>query len=161
MAHGQMALGEMFFWNLSSDVGVDRPNKPDDVELVRFGYCCYQLWPQEFMTFDEDLKSAVRELRWQGGYDKDLQAVIDMDQKKYAVQRDRCVSVAKSGIAKNLNYSKNQVWTIWALNTVMRFALPGLYPRIDMDSRSGPQITDTVRYSFISRSWSAEANPNW
>lgn len=161
MAHGKLAKGEYFFWNISSDVGVGKPNSLDDVELVRFGFSCWSLWPSDFNALKPDFKQAIHALRWQGGFDQDLQLVIDLNQKYYGGKQDRCISVAKSGIDKNLEYQKGQYWTIWILNAYMRFGLPSLYPRIDMDSRSGPAITETVRGSFISTSWNAANNPNF
>src|SRR5262245_46832763 len=29
---------DFFFWNVSANVGVNSPNKPEDVQLVQFGY---------------------------------------------------------------------------------------------------------------------------
>lgn len=41
MAHG-ILLGpqKIFFWNVDAHVGPGCPNKPEDVQLVQFGYYC-------------------------------------------------------------------------------------------------------------------------
>src|SRR5258707_13824127 len=38
MVKGLLTHGGSLFWNLSADVGPGQPNRPDDVEFVRFGY---------------------------------------------------------------------------------------------------------------------------
>jgi hypothetical protein len=38
MVKGLLANTGSLFWNLSADVGPGQPNRPDDVEFVRFGY---------------------------------------------------------------------------------------------------------------------------
>lgn len=54
MAHG-ILLGpeKRFFWNVDSHVGQGCPNKPDDVQLVQFGYYCMARNPAANLTPQE------------------------------------------------------------------------------------------------------------
>lgn len=148
-----MAQGEMFkttfYWNISKDVGRGKPNLIDDVELVRYGYHCMRQDHVYMQRFGSEFRTAVMAMDSRGPYGADLQNVIDAHQRHRGGTQDGCVSVMKINTLQTVKYDGQHSWILWSLHLSMVVALRNLYPRIDLDSFSGPDISRTVRNCFL------------
>ena len=146
MAVGQV-FRDIFFWNLTTPVGRGAPNKLDDVELVRFGYVCLRENAQAGTS--PGLKAALGRMNATGAFGPDLQLVIDEHQKVRGGTVDGKISVARPALLNSGTYDHQHLWIIILLNAHMGKMMKEFpYPRIDLDLRTGPAITDTAAKCF-------------
>ena len=134
--------GKLFRWNVSVDVGRGAPNKPDDVELVRFGYACARTNPG--VTFRLQMMDTLMMMQSRGGYGPDLQAVIDGHQKIRGGTQDGKVSVERGNSGESYDGGKHG-WIISALNNSMEDIAEDVYPRIDKHPLCGTSAAATVK----------------
>ena len=133
MAVGQVILNT-FFWNLSTPVGLGRPNRTDDVELVRFGYHMMRI-ASDINLATPQLRDALRQMRRTGDFD----TVIRAHQAEKKIPIDGKVSVAHVTAANRGRYDGHHSWIIVNLNNFMRDFQA--YPRIDLHPESGLAIS--------------------
>ena len=140
--------GQAFRWNLSTAVGPGQINKPDDVELVRFGYFC-MLQNKKFPP-SPGLVPALKATRSFGKFDQDLADMIVAHQQDRGGTQDGIVSVANITFTSTNRelYDRKHSWIVIALNNNMRDVAADIYPRIDNHPDSGPDITSAVRRIF-------------
>jgi hypothetical protein len=144
-------IGGLFRWNLTQNVGRNQPNVLDDVELVRFGYAC--MARNTRFPPKGALPDVLAQMSSTGGYDDDLQSVIDAHEKSRGGTQDGCVSVDRSTqINKGVYDAAHHNWIIGALNNNMRDVVGDIYPRIDKSDFSGPGISAVVKKLLIPNS---------
>lgn len=145
MASGVMAAdGSGFFWNIDGNVGRNSPNKPEDVEFVRFGYACMGPLGGQVPA---ELSQVIARMSPSGGYGADLQAVIDLHEKLRGGAQDGHVSRVPPATTVN-TYDGKHAWIVLALNTAIRQSDPTTYPRLDRSPKSGPLISDRAKKMF-------------
>ena len=138
-------IGGILLFNLDADVGKLSPNRIDDVELVRFGYIGKKNSPNVVGRLTPRETAALQALRPRGGYDSDIQEVINAHQESRGGTQDGKVSVGKSQLAHGPRYDNKHAWIIYNLCHNMADAFPYIYPRIDLHELSGPDISKRVR----------------
>lgn len=138
--------GDLFYFNLSANVGAMQPNKTDDVELVRFGYKMRRANPKA--ANKPQLNELTDQMNAKGGYGPDLQAVIDEHQSGLGGPRDGRISRAQLFSGDGLYDGKN-VWIIEGLTNSMRVAAAANFPRIDLHDDCGPELAKAVKRIFL------------
>jgi hypothetical protein len=134
-----------FFWNLSAKVGPGQPNKPDDVDLVRFGFICIKLNPKLMVGPRLAMKPLLDRMRPFGPFDTDLAEVIVAEQKIRGGTQDRIISPAHLSAANKGSYDGGgHTWLILPLNNNMSDIANSVYPRIDKHPQSGPSVSVVV-----------------
>lgn len=137
-----------FMWNLSGNVGRNSPNLLADVELVRYGYFCYSLNPK---MSNPQLLPIIANMSTYGGYDSDLQDVIDFHEQARGGTQDGHVSAMPPGGIPGLgagNYDANHIFLLVTLNNNMNMRDMKQWPRIDLAAESGPEITRYAQTVF-------------
>jgi hypothetical protein len=97
----------------------------------------------------ESFKLALSRLTSKGGFNEDLDLVIREHQKARGGTQDGFISVAKASVANKGKYDKKSDWIIYALNKNIVQFVRSLYPRIDLASESGEEISKTIRAAFL------------
>lgn len=139
----------LFFFNVSAHVGRGAPNKLDDVELVRYAYGCMRSNPPNLVNANAAVMAAMQAMKTTGPYAADLQAVIDAHQAQRGGTKDGKISPAQPNAFNNNMYDGQHSWMITVLSNNIRIGIKdGPYPRIDMDKRSGPEISKLVKAMF-------------
>jgi hypothetical protein len=147
MAKLEIIHGRGLF-NLDADVGRASPNRLDDVELVRFGYFCLKVSSSLRSRTSPRVKAALESLNPRGPFAPDLDEVISAHQSDRGGTQDGKVSVGKPQATHSFNYDTKNSWIIFSLSMPMIERIPNLYPRIDIDAISGPEISKKVRELF-------------
>lgn len=145
MVQGLLAHTGGLFWNVSSDVGPGQPNKPDDVELVRFAYFLMKDNPKAISGAFVALKPVLQKVTPTGAFDNNLLDAIRTHQRLRGGTQDGKVSVARDNRFNKGQYDGQHSWMVFPLNNSMIDMAPNLYPRIDLHPQSGPAVTATVR----------------
>ncbi len=145
MVQGLIAHTGGLFWNLSADVGPGQPNRPDDVELVRFGYFLMKDNPKATAGPFAALKPVLQKVTPSGPFGNDLAEAIRTHQRLRGGTQDGRVSVAKDNRFNRGEYDGQHAWMVFPLNNSMIDMAPSLYPRIDLHPQSGPAMRATVR----------------
>lgn len=133
----------IFFWNVSANVGVKSPNKPDDVQLVQLGYAC-----AAYDTFYDAMLRAtfaavVPGAPYSGQENDPLTRAIRAHEKQRGGAQDGHVSVPTS--LTNASYDGGaHTYLIVSLNFQFRRQLPGNFPRLDKHPRCPPLIRAAV-----------------
>jgi hypothetical protein len=148
MAKAQFADNGEFFWNLSSEVGQGKANRADDVELVRYGYYCMGKAKDNQARLTPSFGAALAGMSTRGGFDKDLDLVIREHQKLRGGIQDGIVSVARPTKVNHGRYDLKHTWIVITLNLCFSDMIGVIYPRIDLNSESGPSISEVVRKTF-------------
>ncbi|WP_294532491.1 hypothetical protein [uncultured Rhodoblastus sp.] len=145
--------GNFFRWNLSANVGPRQPNKPDDVELVRFGYFCMK--QNVRIPPKPELRPFLEKVRPIGPFDQDLADMIAAHERTRGGSQDGIISVAKISFSSNNgeHYDGVHPWIIVVLNNNMLTVVGDIYPRIDMHKQAGPEISKTVKNILTNDSW--------
>jgi hypothetical protein len=136
---------QALFWNLSMDVGPGQPNKPDDVEFVRFGYFLMKDNPKAMTGQFVSLKPTLQKVTPTGPFDNALAEAIRGHQRLRGGTQDGKISVAKANNFNRGIYDGQHTWMAFPLNNTMIDMAPNIYPRIDLHLQSGPAVTETVR----------------
>lgn len=136
-----------FIFALSSDVGIGKANRPDDVEFVRFGLSCCRVWLSsaglEGKPKHLDFFTAVAGLPMAGGMDQKLDRAIRGLQKSQELKVDGVVSAVSQ-----ITTESGKVYMYALLNRAMQVVHPNLFPRIDVVPESGLMVTLTVKSIF-------------
>lgn len=137
------ALAEnMFFWNVSYAVGRGKPNRLDDVELVRYGFNCMRnthgadLGPEGLAYFPR--------LKIFGPFGDDLHEVIVFYQKMSGHPQDGCVRPTPQYAPRLAGL----VPTIVGLNMFMRRHEGEIYPRIERSNATGAEVSRVCAQFF-------------
>ena len=133
------------FWNLSANVGPAEPNRPDDVELVRFGYFLLKDNPKATGGPFTALKPVLQKVTPTGRFDNDLAEAIRTHQRLRGGTQDGKVSVARDNRFNRGQYDGQHTWMVFPLNNSMIDMAPNIYPRIDLHPQSGPAVSAAVR----------------
>ncbi len=136
-----LAVGGRFQWNVSKNVGPRQPNLLDDVELVRFGYFCFQFVNNSPIA--GKMKSELQRMNSKGPFGEDLARVIVAHQKLKGGTQDGIVSVQRP--TANSSYDGHSQWILTALNSAMIVAEPS-YPDIAFNIDSGNAVAESVRF---------------
>lgn len=123
----------------------DNPNKPDDLELVRFGYFLMKDNPKATSGPFAALKPFLQKVAPTGAFDNALADAIRTHQRLRGGTQDGKVSVAKDNRFNRGRYDGVHSWIVFPLNNSMLDMAPNLYPRIDLHPQSGPAVTAAVR----------------
>ena len=145
MVQGLLSHTGALFWNLSADVGPGQPNRPDDVEFVRFGYLMLKDNRKATAGPFVALKAACQSITPTGAFDDVLAAAIRTHQSLRGGSQDGRVSVARANNFNKGVYDGKHIWMVFPLNNSMIDMAPDIYPRIDLHPRSGPAVTASVR----------------
>ncbi len=144
-----LIFNDRFLWNVSADVGQGKPNKLDDVELVRFGYLAFLTNPPTISQAPEKFRTALTRMRTIGPFGQDLQDVIVQHELTRGGTQDGCVSVMHPNRANRGTYDGKHIWIILSLNNNMKDILRDLYPRIDRHTQSGLEISKVVEKFMV------------
>jgi hypothetical protein len=144
-----MVNGTVFRWNLTAPVGPMQPNKLDDVEYVRFAYFCLGQNPKS--TSRLDLKAQIDQLALAGPFDQDLADLIRAHQSLRGGTQDGIVSVERiSATSTNRElYDSAHAWMLSSLSNNIIDITIDIFPRIDLHSRSGPEVSRVVKAIFL------------
>src|SRR5947207_14776782 len=145
MVKGLLANTGSLFLNLSADVGPGQPNRPDDVEFVRFGYLMLKDNPKATAGPFVALKAACQSITPTGAFDDVLAAAIRTHQSLRGGTQDGRVSVARENKFNKGAYDGKHMWMVFPLNNSMSDRSPEIDPRIDLHPQSGPAVSATVR----------------
>lgn len=136
----------VFYFNLSADVGAGCPNHLDDVEFVRFGiYCAAQkLSSGGGSPLDAAFVLAAAKVGKSGPFDPALGDAILALQKSQKLREDSRVDVAKGIVTPH-----GTIYLLQNMQFYMRYYCKHVYPRIDLMSETGAEISRAVRFMFI------------
>ena len=148
MAKIEIVEGRCVF-NVDVEVGKGRPNRIDDVELVRYGYTCLKSDTRFQVNITPRLRAALQKLNPRGAHANDLQEVIEAHQEARGGQIDGIVSVGKSQSMHTILYDRKHAWIIYSLSGFIRDNDPDLYPRIDLDESCGSELRKKVKTIFF------------
>jgi hypothetical protein len=138
---------DIFFFNLTANVGVNSPNKSEDVQLVQFGYLALaqnrlSSVPAELITA---ASAVVPGAPYSGGPNDPLTLAIKTDERTRGGTQDGHISV----IHGNVSYDGSHIFLLARLvNNISLFA-ETVFPRIDKHPRCPPQLAAAVRRSFV------------
>jgi hypothetical protein len=133
------------FWNLSADVGPGQPNRPDDVEFVRFGYFLMKDNPKAMNGPFAALKPVLQHVTPTGVFDNALAEAIRAHQRVRGGTQDGRISVARDNKFNLGAYDGKNTWIVFPLNNSMIELASNIYPRIDLHPQSGPAVSTSVR----------------
>ena len=135
-----------FYFNTDADVGPGKPNRADDVELVRYGIKALRNSPKA-QTGGADaaaFMAASAVVALVGPYDASVGAAVLAFQKLAGFTQDSIVSKMLGGITPRGNSYMLQV-----MQANMRYMHPNLYPRIDTLPEVGPTVSTVIRQMFV------------
>lgn len=129
------AVGQRrFFWNLSTNVGAQSPNKPDDVQLVQLGYACASYDTFYDAALRATFAAVVPGAPYSSQENDPLTRAIRAHEKQRGGTQDGHVSVLKSMTDASYDGGAHN-YIIVALNWQIRRQLPGNFPRLDKHPR--------------------------
>lgn len=134
--------GTRFFWNLSANVGVASPNRPDDVQLVQLGYLCAARDAQGYDAATRAVFAAVVPGAPYSGQEADPLTRAIRAHEKLGGKKDGHVSVLPGGSSGS--YDGANSFLIARLNTQMRIQIPGNFPRLDKHPKCPPLVRAAV-----------------
>ncbi len=141
--------GGRVFLNINNHVGFGRPNRLDDVELVRFGYFATRASSHPSgAEVRQALAGPLAAVSPAGPFGPDLDAMIRAHQKFRGGTQDGCVSPIHGSTA---DYGPITFMLV-GLNNNMCDLMPGIYPRIDQSPQSGAAVSQAVRAMFVPKS---------
>lgn len=123
------------YYNVSSHVGKNKPNQPDDVQLVQF--LCKRMAIAGEPKEAPDVVAKMAAVEVTGTYDDATGAAILALQKWHGSIADGIVSPAKGG-----SYAGG-VHTIWLLNSFVKGSIPKVWPRLQ-DLPGCPGLVQTL-----------------
>ena len=134
---------DAFFWNIDSNVGLNSPNKLEDVQLVQFGYFALGQNPKTDPA-EKPVYAAVQPgAAYSGGQNDPLTKAILLHQKTRGGTQDGHVSVIKgSGIYDG----KNTFMLIALDNNILDLTRD--YPRIDKHAKCPAALKAAVLRTF-------------
>ena len=141
--------GPAFFWNLDANVGLNSPNRLDDVQLVQFGFKCMLKTPQGVLTspLTPDEVATFSAVRvgppCTGREDDPLVRAIRAHEKFTGGQQDGRVTVKPP----NANfYGGTHRFIIIGLVVAIRDLTGDTFPRFDRhpDCQSGAALVKSV-----------------
>lgn len=122
-------------WNLDANVGLNSPNRQDDVELVQLGYLAMAANPASGIA--PELRTMIRQIvvgeRCSGRQDDKLVKIIFFHQKDRGTMADGHISVLK-GDMLTIDFALNPL-----LNNI-HDSIPNDYPRVEKHPRCGPML---------------------
>jgi murein L,D-transpeptidase YcbB/YkuD len=135
-----------FYFNLHADVGPGKPNKQDDVELVRLGIKALRS-SRKVQAGGPDaaaFMAASAQVGPMGPYDPSIGAAVKAFQKLAGLTQDGVVSRIVGSFAPSGNS-----YTLQIMLANMRFLYPNLYPRIDQLAELGPTASTVIKHMFV------------
>ena len=130
MARGQM-IGGKFGWSVSSHVGPNCPNNPEDVQLVQLGYYCAARTPIGVAKFTPQevaiLSSVVPGAPYNGSLSDPLTLSIKAHQRVHGGTQDGRISP----ITGESGWYGGATYLMLTLCGRMMELRPEIYPRLD------------------------------
>jgi hypothetical protein len=124
------AVGMRFYWNIDANVGLNSPNKPDDVQLVQFGYALMAK-----TETDPALKAALAAVKigtpCTGREDDLLVRAIRAHEVVHGGAKDGRVSVIPSSAGVYSDAGGKHSFLLISIVNNMFDAQPNDFPRID------------------------------
>jgi hypothetical protein len=151
--HGAIAQsprGPVFYWEVDAAVGLNGPNKFDDVIFVQ--WCFYKAagWNHLNPKLREIFRTTTVNGECSGREGDNLVAIIRaLQSSEYGRGGlvDGRVSPARG--ATYMHHGANHTYTIFYLNAVLRYTYPQFYPRIDLMPEFVWRIRDKAIAPFI------------
>ncbi len=138
--------GDIFFWNINANVGLNSPNNPVDVELVQFGYFAAALSPKVTPSLRPIFAAVTPGAAYTATRDDPLTVAILAHQKTRGGTQDGHVSVIKGE-----TYDGTHTFMLMTLVNAMRDLQPTDFPRIDKHPRCPLRVQTSVRLSFFEK----------
>lgn len=143
--------GMPFFFNLTRPVGKGYSSSPvDDVSFVQFAFAA--IANSSATAVPPNLLDSWRKVQVTGVMDAATQAAIDawlLDRRTRfgrSVEVDGILSVCPP----YTNYAKNTPYAVAAINYVLLYATPSIWPRLDMHRLATAPLKDAVRSALSS-----------
>jgi hypothetical protein len=147
MARGHLIDGK-FAWSVSSHVGPNCPNMPEDVQLVQFGYYCAARTPTGTAKFTPEeraiLNSVVPGAPYTGGPTDPLTLAIKAHQRIHGGTQDGRISP----LAGQSGWYGGGTYLMIALTGRMMEFRPEIYPRLDKYPSCPPALMSLCRKMF-------------
>lgn len=139
---------QRFAFNIDANVGVNCPNKLDDVQLVQFGYFAKGQAPDTSPTLKALCAKVVPGAPYTGAPNDPLTLVIKAHQAERGGTQDGHVSVLPPNGA-TLSYDGKHSFMILVLNNNMLDITKNDYPRIDKHPSCPSVLKQRVRMLSI------------
>ncbi|MBI5256908.1 MAG: hypothetical protein HY855_10445 [Burkholderiales bacterium] len=135
---------KVFYLNVDANVGVGSPNKPDDVQLVQFGYLAAAA-NNTFSAADRAIFAAVVPgAPYSGAPNDPLTIAIKRHQAIRGGTQDGHVSVMTGNFTYADKTGKHSFQLVSLINNIHDF-LAGGYPRLDRHPKCPPALAAQVR----------------
>ena len=140
MANGIfIAPGSSFCWNVDANVGIDCPNKTEDVQLVQLGYAsaaANPLYPHPELKplYAKVVPGAI----YTGRPDDPLSIAIKAQQKAVGGPQDGRISM----IHRDGHYAQGTFWMLCRLNKSIAVILAQEWPHLDRHPRCPATLRD-------------------
>jgi len=132
-----------FFWNVSANVGVYSPNKPDDVQLVQFAYALTAADTYYDAALRAIFATVVPGAPYFGQENDPLTRAIRGHEKQRGGAQDGRVSVLTQLTTASYDGGAH-TFLIASLNFELRKFLPGVFPRLDKHPKCPPLLRAAV-----------------
>jgi hypothetical protein len=134
------------YWNVSANVGLASPNRPDDVELVQFGYYAMLNNPKVEKT-DEQRQAFSKIIPGQRcngtAADPLVAAILAHEKARGQAQDGHVSSITNGGVYRAAD--GRHTFLMLALNANMYDLVPDAFPRIDRHPQCPPQVAQLVK----------------
>lgn len=136
----------VFYFNLDAPVGPGCQNRPDDVELVRYGLYCLTQAPGMMAAGPNEraFLDVARAVGRSGPYDPSIATAVLAYQRARGLTEDSKVSVIQGNFTPRGN-----TYVLQTMQANMRDVCKGVFPRIDLVPDTGPILSRVVRHMFI------------
>ncbi len=136
----------VFYFNLHAEVGPGKPNRIDDVELVRFGIKVLASGERARAAgaAASAFVAAAAQVSFLGPYDATIGAAVLAFQRWKGLTQDSTISKIMGAYTPH-----NRIYVLQYMQGEMRRTYPNLYPRIDRVAEVGPTVSAVIRNMFV------------
>lgn len=139
---------QRFSFNLDANVGVNSPNRPDDVQLVQFAYFAKSQAPSTSAALRAICSKVVPGAPYTGALDDPLTLAIKAHQADRGGVQDGHVSKVPPGAALSYDGGKHSYMILALVNNILDITKND-FPRIDKHPNCPPVLKERVRLLSI------------
>ena len=144
-----VANSKRFFFNLDGNVGVNSPNKKDDVELVQFGYFAMAKVPGTSPALRTVFAAVKPGATYTGAANDPLTQAILAHQKDRGGTQDGHISVINNpAVVYSASDGPHVFMLVRLVNNIFDF-MPNDFPRLDKHPNCPAELKRAVRFLLL------------